>query len=167
MAIGQVFSGTPLALDTDVLDYWRYQKQNIVYEISNYISNHKRPPALTAVNVFEALHGFETQANHASANKMRLQKDRNETESIIQYCGLLPSGSFPTGILPFDQNAATIAAYIAGKLTGRKILKDIFIASTALAHGHGIATRNEQDFKLIASHLPPSHPVLRLAIWKP
>ena len=62
MAIGQVLSSTPLALDTDVLDAWRYQKQNVKREINQYISYHKRPPALAAVTVFEALQGFETQA---------------------------------------------------------------------------------------------------------
>ncbi len=167
MAIGQVLSMTPLALDSDVLDDWRFKKQFVKHKIDQYIFVHKRPPAVTAMTVFEALQGFEIQFNHPSANKALLQRDRNETFSLIHYCSLLPSGSFPTGILPFDQNAATIAAFIAGRLKGRKILKDIFIAATALAHGHGVATRNEQDFKLIANHLPPSHPFLRLAIWKP
>lgn len=167
MAIGQVLSMIPLALDSDVLDDWRYQKQYVKHKIDQYFFDHKRLPALTAVTVFEALQGFEIAANQVSANKAMLQRDRDEIEKIVQDCSLLPSGALPTGILPFDQNAARIAAYIAGKLKGRKILKDIFIASTALAHRHGVATRNEQDFKLIANHLPPSHPILRLAIWKP
>jgi predicted nucleic acid-binding protein len=43
---------------------------------------------------------------------------------------------------------------------------DVFISATALSHGHGLATRNQADFALIAGYLPSSHPVLRLANWK-
>lgn len=167
MAIGPVLPDTPLALDSDVLKDWRHQKQNVIREINAYLSVHKRPPALTAIVVFEALHGFEIKANQPSANKGLLKRDRDETERLIQYCSLLPSGSSPIGVLSFDQNAAAIAAYIAGKLKNKTILKDILIAATALAYGHGVATRNEKDFKLIAANLPPDHPMLRLAIWKP
>jgi predicted nucleic acid-binding protein len=73
-------------------------------------------------------------------------------------------------VLSFEQNAASIAAYVYPRLTPQQLQKhwrDLFIAATALANGYGIATQNERDFKLIADHLPDSHSILRLAIWKP
>ena len=166
MAIGPVLPETPLVLDSDVLRDWRHQKQSVKQEIDKYIVIHKRPPALTSMTMFEALHGFELEAIRLSANRELLKRDRDETERLIQYCRILPSGSFPTGILPFDPEAAAIAAYIAAHLTGRKIRKDIFIAATALAHGHGVATRNEGDFRRIANNIP-GHQLLRLVFWKP
>lgn len=166
MAIGPVLPETPLVLDSDVLRDWRYQKQSVKREIDKYIGIHKRPPALTSMTMFEALHGLELEAIHPSSNKELLERDRNETQRLIQYCRALPSGSSPSGILPFDPEAAAIAAYIAAHLTGRKIRKDIFIAATALAHGHGVATRNEDDFRLIANNIP-SQQLLRLVFWKP
>ena len=43
----------------------------------------------------------------------------------------------------------------------------MFIASTAHAHGYGVATQNERDFRRIAELIPESQPPLLLAIWKP
>jgi predicted nucleic acid-binding protein len=77
-------------------------------------------------------------------------------------------------VLPFDETAATIAAFIAARLpkqlkkkkTGASLLRDIFQAATALAHRHGVATRNQRDFELISEHLPPTHPLLHLVVWR-
>ncbi|MBI4852530.1 MAG: type II toxin-antitoxin system VapC family toxin [Acidobacteria bacterium] len=87
-----------------------------------------------------------------------MQKDLAAAEELIQLCP----------ILPFDSNAARIAAHITAHLSrnmSRKELKDVFIAATVLAHGYGIVTRNRKDFQLIASHLPIMHSILYLTNW--
>jgi len=71
--------------------------------------------------------------------------------------------------LPFDSEAAAIAAYICaniGKSKYNQHLNDIFIVATALAHGHGAATQNKKDFEMIANHLPQRNQFLSLAIWR-
>jgi predicted nucleic acid-binding protein len=72
-------------------------------------------------------------------------------------------------VLPFDQSAAAIAAYIFPRLSQsdrNKHWRDVFIAATALSHRYGIASRNRKDFELIASQLPLGQQ-LHLAVWKP
>lgn len=85
---------------------------------------------------------------------------RGKTEQLIQSCT----------VLPLDEKAARIAAYVFARLSRRERNEhwcDVFVAATALSHGHGVATRNQGDFTLIASHLPSSHEILRIANWKP
>lgn len=104
----------------------------------------------------------------------RTEEGRRYAQRLIASCGSMPSGPSPSGVLPFDETAATIAAFIAARLpkqlkkkeTGANLLRDIFHAATALAHRHGVATRDQKDFELIGEHLPPTHPLLHLALWK-
>lgn len=169
MAIAPVLPETPLALDTDVLTDWRKRFLPATQNIINYVAIHKRPPALTTINIYEAIHGFEKIAVKSGKLDERTIQDRLETERLIRQCSLLPSGSAPSGILPFDHTAAMIAAHIMARLSKsdqNKHSNDVFIVAIALSHRHGIATRNRKDFELIASHLPSSHQLLRLAIWK-
>ena len=80
-------------------------------------------------------------------------------EQLIRTCG----------VLDFNQLAANIAAYIFARLSKSQRNKhwcDVFIVATALAHGYGVATRNQRDFEMIGQHPPPSAPILYLAIWK-
>jgi len=159
MAIAPVLRETPLVLDTDVFNDWRFQKQHAKQAIKDYISNHKAPPAMTSMTVFEVLYGFEKRAAESGGLDERTRRDRDKVEQLIQYCG----------VLSFDQTAAAIAAYVFPRLSQRERNKhwgDTFTAATVLAHGHGVATRNREDFELIANHLPPSHPLLRLAVWR-
>jgi predicted nucleic acid-binding protein len=160
MAVGSVLPETSLTLDNDVFTYWRKQDQFVKQEIIDYISRLKQPPTLTSITAFEALYGFENISAKTGSLDARSQQDRAYTERLIEYCG----------VLPFDQSAAAIAAYIFPRLSKKdrnKHLRDIFIAATALAHKRGVATRNQKDFELIANHLPPNYPLLRLAVWKP
>jgi predicted nucleic acid-binding protein len=160
MAIGVVLSETSVVLDTNILIDWRYGKLHVQQAVSDYIARAKKPPALTSINVFEVLYGFENSVARSGSLDQRTAYDRMKSEALIQACS----------VLPFDQTAATIAAYIYPRLSQserNKHWKDLFIASTALAHGHGIATRNRKDFELMANHLPSSHSLLRLAVWKP
>ena len=149
-----------LALDNDVFTHWRSQQSYVRKAIEDYLSIHKLVPALTSITVFEALSGFEKVTANSGELDYPIKRARIASEQLIQNCE----------VLPFDQNAAAIAAYIFPRLSKsdrNKHWKDVFIAATALAHGRAVATRNEKDFKLIANYLPPSHPVLHLAIWKP
>jgi predicted nucleic acid-binding protein len=62
-----------------------------------------------------------------------------------------------------------IASHIIARLSARarnRNWADVFIVATTLAHGYGVATRNQSDFELIGRHLPSSAPDLYLAIWK-
>ncbi len=160
MAIGEILPETSLVIDTDILTDWRYRQAHVVQKIGAYISRAKKPPALTSMSVFEALYGFEKQAVKVGGLDERTTEDRESTETLIRSCL----------VLPLNEVAASIAAYIFPRLSKsdqNNLCKDLFIAATAVAHGYGLVTRNQRDFALIASHLPPSRPFLRLAIWKP
>jgi predicted nucleic acid-binding protein len=159
MATANALPETPLVLDTDVFTQWRTQNPRIKQAIDEYFSRFKRPPELTSTTVFEALRGIEKVEARKGVDA-RTQQYRFETERLIKDCV----------VLPFNEPAAVIAAYIYARLSKGKQNKhweDILIAATALAHGYGVATGNKRDFDLIAQHLPPSHPLLRLAGWKP
>jgi predicted nucleic acid-binding protein len=89
----------------------------------------------------------------------RIRLDLANTERLIRSCT----------VPPLDEGAARIAAYVFARLSKKDRNEhwcDVFIAATALSHGHGVATRDQGDFTLIANHLPFSHQILRLAIWK-
>lgn len=159
MAIGVVLPETSLVIDTDIFTDWRYRKPYVLQKIISYVTRAKKPPALTSMNVFEAIYGFENKIVKAGPDG-RTTQDRESMDRLIRACT----------VLPFDEAAASIAAYIFPRLSKsdqNKHSKDLFIAATALAHHHGVATRNRSDFELIANNLPPTHPFLRLAIWKP
>ena len=88
----------------------------------------------------------------------RTRRDRLALEQLINSCV----------VLPFDQRAAEIAAYIVPRLPKnipKPTLLDALIAAIALAHGYGIAT-NDQGFWLIAEHTP-ANLILRLTSWTP
>lgn len=160
MPVGTVFDETSLVLDTDILTDWRHGQPHTQLAIAKYISKLKRPPALASINVFEALNGFEKKMLKPGGDNDRTRLDLAKTEQLIQSCT----------VLPLDEQAARIAAYVFARLSQQDRNKhwcDVFVAATALSHGHGLATRNQDDFRLIANHLPSSHQILRLAIWKP
>ncbi len=159
MAIGAVSPDIRVALDTNILTAWRYGEQNILREVIAYQATHKLLPALTSITVFESLHGFESGAKESGVQDSSANEGLERIKFFIENCS----------ILDFNQTAATVAAYVCGRLSknmSRDLLKDVFIAATALAHGYGLVSRNRKDFMLIADHLPPSHPILRLAVWK-
>ncbi len=170
MAAAPPLPQIPLVLDNDVLRAWRYQEEPVKQNIFDYERIHKRLPALTSVTVYEALVGYETTIAQRGGNDERTERDRDEALRLVQLFGSSPSGPSPSGVLPFDETAATIAASVAGQLskqlakkkTGASLMRDIFLTATALAHYHGVATRNEKDFQLIGEHVP----LLYLAIWK-
>lgn len=88
----------------------------------------------------------------------RTRQDRLAIEQLINSCV----------VLPFDQRAAEIAAYIIPRLPKnipKQTLLDGLISATALAHGYGIAT-NDRGFELIGQHTPTDL-ILRVDFRKP
>lgn len=160
MTVIAAFAETSLVLDTDVFTHWRNQQRYVKEAIAAYQTRLKRPPALTSMTVFEALRGIELAVAKRGGSEKDAEGYRSRVEQLSQACG----------VLPFDQTAARIAAYLCAQLGDnlfRKHWRDIFIAATALSHGYGVATGNKKDFELIGNVLSNDHPPLRLAIWKP
>ena len=149
--------GTSLALDSDVFNDWRFLRPKTIESITQYQAERKDLPALTSFTVFESLIGFEKQASQSALQESQRQA-RRFAENLVRSCT----------VLPFDQAAAEIAAYIFGRMghaQGNRLRKDVFIASTAIAHGYGLVSRNRRDFELIAD-LVPAGRNLYLEIWK-
>ncbi len=158
MPFGSALPETPLALDTNILTAWRYQRSGVVTAIAAYQSRLKLLPALTAITVHEALYGFENKAAKAGELDDRTKMDRLALEQLINACV----------VLAFDQRAAEIAAYIIPRLPKnipKQTLLDGLISATALAHGYGIAT-NDRGFEVIGQHTPGDL-ILRVDFWTP
>ena len=157
MPIGPALPDTPLALDTVILTHWRNSQSYVLREIADHFKRLKSVPALTSMTIFEALNGVEDEERKNKITRDQAQQYKDRIKGLSESCT----------VLPFDQNAAAVAAYAYPRLTGQQLQKhwkDLFIAATAVAHGHGIATQNERDFKLIADILPD---ILQVAVWKP
>lgn len=159
MAIGPTLPDVVVALDNDVLNDWRFRKPATLKAINEYIGLVKAPPVLPSTTIFEMVRGFEKAVVKSGGVNERLRRDREKAQELIKECSLLS----------FNQEAAEIAAYIfphLSKSERNRLWTDVFIAATALAHEHGIATRNRSDFELIAQHIPANYPPLRIEVWK-
>lgn len=159
MTIGPRPAHLALALDNDVLNDWRARKPATLQHIKDYIAVVKEPPALTSMTVFEMLQGFERAAVLAGSMTERLRLDVEHARALTRGCA----------VLPFNEDAAAIAAHIFTRLSKSQRNQhwaDAFIAATALAHDYGVATRNRDDFELIAKHTPQHYPALRIQVWK-
>jgi len=161
MAFAIALPETPLVLDTCVLTDWRYAKPAIRQQIVDYTYKHNGiAPALASMTVFEVLHGLEKEFLKPGRPTERDNADLLKTRAFIEQS---------SAILPFDERAAGIAAYVFPRTTKSERDKnwyDVLIAATALAHGYGVATSDRTDFELIGRHLSDDHPLLYLAIWK-
>lgn len=159
MAFVAAFPETSLVVDSDVFTHWRNQQPYVIAAISAYQTKLKRPPALTSMTYFEAIFGVDNSVAKHGLSAERAEQYRNNVGELSRVCG----------VLPFDQMAAEIAAYVCANSDElfKKHWKDVLIAATALAHGHGVATGNKRHFELIGSTLSSNYPLLPLAIWKP
>lgn len=158
MAIGPIPPDILVALDNDVLNNWRTGNPVVLAAITNYITLAKAAPALTSITIFEMMHGFENAIIKNGVTD-RLRRDLDHARELTKECI----------VLPFNQDAAEIAAYIFPRLSRKEQTAhqaDMFMAATALAHEYGIATRNRSDFELLAKHIPPRYPPLRIEVWK-
>ena len=158
MAIGAALTETSLVLDNDIFNAWRYGRdQRVLGAIADYQSRLKVFPALTSMTTYQALYGFENKSTKPDEPNLQTKQARIGTEQLIKSCD----------VLPFNQRSAEIAAYIVPRLSKnipKGTLVDAFIAATALAHGFGVATRNRNDFEIIAKQTP-NDLILRLAAW--
>jgi predicted nucleic acid-binding protein len=160
MAVIAASPKTLLVLDNDVFTDWRKRRPRVELAIEDYLARTNSYPKLTSVTVMESRWGFESQIVRLGALDLKAEQWQSEMEELIRTCG----------VLDFDQHAASIAAHIFARLPQNqrnRHWRDILIASTALAHGYGLATRNKDDFELIGRDLPDISPTLYLAIWKP
>lgn len=160
MTAGPILPDTQIVIDNDLLTHWRNKRPYVVREIAEYFKRLKEMPALTSITVFEALWGVENSV---------LRQEISEKDSA-RYLGGINQLSQNSTVLPFNETAATIAAYSFARLSRsdkNKLWRDLFTTATALAHGYGVATGNQRDFELIAANLPPKFSLLRLGIWKP
>lgn len=159
MTVVPTLAETSLVLDTDVFSHWRNRQKYALEAITLYQMRLKRPSSLTSITVFEALRGIELVVAKRGGSEQVDGIYRDRVEQLCELCG----------VLAFDRKAASIAAYVCAHLGDnlfRKHWRDVFIAATAIAHDHGVATGNKKDFELIGNALPVEYP-LRLAIWKP
>jgi tRNA(fMet)-specific endonuclease VapC len=100
---------------------------------------------ISSVTVFELLHGV-----HRADTPARRAAREAHAERFIQ--------AMP--VIPFDESAARVLAPLDAALmsSGNKLpIEDLMIAATALAHGHGVATRDTKSF--------PRVPGLKVAEW--
>ena len=161
MGFASALLETPLLLETCILTDWRHSKPAIRRQIEGYIYAHDGiAPALASTTVFEVLHGFEKEFLKPGRPSEQDNAGLRRTKDLIEQSSV---------VLPFDERAAGIAAYVFPRLTNSERSKnwsDVLIAATALAHGYGVATADRKDFELIGRHLSDDHPLLYLAIWK-
>ena len=101
--------------------------------------------ALSAITVSELQHGV----HRASRGRVRTLRGA----FVEQVIARLP-------VVPFDLLAARVHARLWADLAARGEMvgeRDLFIGATALAHGHGVATRDARSF--------PRIPGLAIAKW--
>lgn len=149
---------TPLVIDTDIVSHLRNKREYVEKNIKTHFFNTKQFPAITAITVFEANQGIESELNKQKISVEQADVFRLHINTLIQN----------HRILPFDQKAAEIAAYIFARLSKsdrNKHWRDLFIVATAIAYNYGLATQNKRDMELLADHLP-KNTYLRSAIWK-
>ena len=154
--------GTSLALDNNVFTHWRNRHQYVLDAITHYQSAFKVPPALTSITVFEALHGIEDDIVRKGGLTEPWQQAKSRIDELVRNCI----------VLPLNETAAAIAAYVFPRLLPRlnreqrkKAWADIFIAATVVAHDYGLVSQ-DRDFELIADLLPDGRR-LYLTVWKP
>jgi predicted nucleic acid-binding protein len=161
MPFAPALPDTLLVLDTCTLTEWRYQLPGIKREIQAYTLHHNgMTSALTSITVFEALHGFQKESLKTGRPTERDKADLETTKRLIKES---------SAVLPFNERAAEIAAYVFPRLTRTQRsdnLCDLLIAATALSHGYGVATSDRSDFGLIGQKISDDYPLLYLAIWK-
>jgi predicted nucleic acid-binding protein len=157
MAFAPATSETILVLDNDLFTHWRNSREYVRVGVERHLSHHKRPPALPAIVVFEALRGF--QRNDSGQVETRLAEKHDRLQALVRN----------TDVLAFDLRAAESAALIWAALSRkqqRNLRDDLLIAATALANNCGVATRNRRDYEAIGAVLPKTFGPLYVDVWK-
>lgn len=159
MSIIEVTFEYPLAFDTSIFTHLRKNQSYVLKKMFDYFFHTQRVPALPAMTIFEAKWGIEKEFSRKEITNEEYEKFITRIDELISQ----------HQVLPFDQKAAEIASFIYARLSKsdqNKHWEDLFVIATAIAHNHGLITRNVKDAKLLAGYLPDGMN-LRLAIWKP
>ena len=148
-----------LALDNNIFTHLRNKQPYVLEKIKKHHLDTRKLPVIPALTIFEASFGIQ---------KALATNQITEEQAGFQFQVINILSAHHT-VIPFDQRAAEIAAYIFARLSQsdkNKHWRDTFIVATALAYNYGLATQNRKDMELIAKHLPPNMN-LRIAVWKP
>lgn len=139
----------PVVLDTDTLSELSRGHPVVRERALAYLAGFGRL-TITAITVFERLRGYRL----AIRNGKPFERQLRAFEALVANCI----------VLPFDQEAASVAADIwSGAARGqRQHLGDILIAAVAVSRQLPLVTRNRRDFERITK---PSGVDLRLVDW--
>ena len=139
----------PVVLDTDTLSELSRGNTLVKARAVSYLAEFGRL-TITAVTVFERLRGYRAAIRAGKPFERQLQA----FEALVANCV----------VLPFDQDAAAVAADIwsASTRSRRRQLGDILIAAVAVSRQIPLATRNKRDFQQLTK---ASGVNLRLVDW--
>ncbi|HUE84591.1 MAG TPA: PIN domain-containing protein [Vicinamibacterales bacterium] len=138
-----------VVLDTDTLSELSRGNTLVKARAAAYLAKFGRL-TITAVTVFERLRGYRAAIRVGKPFERQLQA----FEALVANCV----------VLPFDQDAAAVAADIwsASPRNRRSKLGDILIAGVATSRQMPLATRNTRDFQQLTKASGIS---LRLVDW--
>jgi predicted nucleic acid-binding protein len=139
----------PVVLDTDTLSELSRGNPVVQERALAYLTGFGRL-TITAITVFERLRGYRLAI-----------RDGKPFERQLHAFQLLVANCI---VLPFDQEAASVAANIWSSATRsqRQQLGDILIAAVAVSRQLPLVTRNRRDFEQLAK---ASGVGLRLIDW--
>ena len=139
----------PVVLDTDTLSELSRGNRIVKAHALDYLAEFGRL-TITAITVFERLRGYRAALRAGKPFDRQLQA----FEVLVANCV----------VLPFDQDAAAVAADIwsAATRSGRRQIGDILIAAVAVSRQIPLATRNRRDFQQLAK---ASGVTLHLVDW--
>lgn len=139
----------PVVLDTDTLSELSRGNATVKIRARAYLAEFGRL-TVTAVTVFERLRGYRAAIRAGKP----FERQQQAFEALVGTCV----------VLPFDQDAASVAADIwaASTRTQRQKLGDILIAAVAVSRHITLATRNTRDFQQVTK---ASGVNLRLVNW--
>jgi len=136
-------------LDTDTLSELSRGNPFVRARALEYLAGLGRL-TITSITVFERLRGYQLSIRAGKP----LHRQMNAFEALVANCI----------VLPFDQEAARVAAQIWSGVSRaqRQLLGDILIAAIAASRQLPLVTRNRKDFARLASS---SGGALRLMDW--
>ena len=139
----------PVVLDTDTLSELSRGNPFVKERALAYLADFGRL-TITAVTVFERLRGYRIAIRDGKPFERQLRA----FEVLVANCI----------VLPFDQEAASVAADIWSGVARRQRqqLGDILIAAVAVSRHLPLVTRNQRDFEHLAKASGVS---LRLIDW--
>lgn len=139
----------PVVLDTDTLSELSRGNTLVRTRAVSYLAEFGRL-TITAITVFERLRGYRAAIRAGKPFQRQLQA----FEALAANCV----------VLPFDQDAAAVAANLWSASTHRQRhqLGDILIAAVAVSRQIPLATRNTRDFQQLTK---ASGVNLRLVDW--